>query len=92
MPRIIVRAEPSDDQEGAVLLQERVSPQDFESEHFSHQLIQRVGWAVADAREMEATPVTTAEAIRDLEQISAPGGSAVPVGKPRAKLPPRAGD
>jgi hypothetical protein len=56
MPRIIVRAEPIDDQEGAVLLQERVSPQDFESDHFSHALIERVGWAVADAGEMESTP------------------------------------
>jgi hypothetical protein len=55
MPRIIVRAEPIDDQEGAVMLQERVSTQDFESDHFSHQLIERVGWAVADAGEIEST-------------------------------------
>ena len=91
MPRIIVRAEPSDDQEGAVLLQERVSPQDFESDHFSHQLIQRVGWAVADAGAMESEPVAATAVMRDLDNSTAPGGAAS-AGKPRAKRPPRAGD
>ena len=55
MPRIIVRAESIGDREGEILLQERVNPADFESDHFSHQLIERVGWAVADAGEVESS-------------------------------------
>ena len=54
MPRIIVRAESTADQEGAILLQELVNPSDFESDHFSAALIERVGWAVSDADDTES--------------------------------------
>jgi hypothetical protein len=46
MPRIIVTA---DDQAGRVLHSERVTPADFETEHFRAQLAERVAWAVEDA-------------------------------------------
>jgi hypothetical protein len=35
------------------LLQERVVPSDLESDHFSAQLVERVGWALVDADEIE---------------------------------------
>ncbi len=60
MPSIIVRAETSQEPEGAVLLRERVSPSDLESEHFSAQLLERVGWAVVDADEAEQTRLSRA--------------------------------
>jgi hypothetical protein len=54
MPQIIVTA----DQgaafgDGAVTLMERVNVADFESEHFAAQLVERLGWAVEDADEVE---------------------------------------
>jgi hypothetical protein len=54
MPHIIVTADPATDRrEGAVTLQERISPGDFESDHFQAQLVERLGWAVVDADEVE---------------------------------------
>ncbi|TML05884.1 MAG: hypothetical protein E6G41_08950 [Actinobacteria bacterium] len=46
MPRIIVTA---DDTSGRVLHSERVTPADFETDHFRAQLAERVAWAVEDA-------------------------------------------
>ena len=46
MPRIIVTA---DGQAGRVLHSERVTPADFETEHFRAALAERVAWAVEDA-------------------------------------------
>ena len=53
MPRILVTTDGSDGREGAVLLQERVLSSDLESDHFSAQLVERVGWALVDADEIE---------------------------------------
>jgi hypothetical protein len=51
MPQIIVTADnPADP---TVLLRERVSVSDFESRHFSDHLVERLGWAVEDADEVE---------------------------------------
>ena len=47
MPEIIVRAEGGD--ETPVLLRERVTQGNLQSEHYAGQLIERIGWAVADA-------------------------------------------
>ena len=55
MPRIIVTA---DDSNGRVLHSERVTPSDFETEHFRTQLAERVAWAVEDA---ELAPASGAE-------------------------------
>jgi hypothetical protein len=48
MPRIIVT---SDNSDGRVLHSERVTPSDFETEHFRTQLAERVAWAVEDAEQ-----------------------------------------
>lgn len=54
MPQIIVTADrKAAFGEGAVTLRERVSVADLESEHFATQLVERLGWAVADADEVE---------------------------------------
>jgi hypothetical protein len=55
MPHITVTANRSSDRGGgAVLLRERVSVDDFESDHFAAQLVERLGWAVSDADEVES--------------------------------------
>lgn len=46
MPQIKVTA---DEPRDAVMLSERVSVDDFESEHFRVQLAERLAWAVGDA-------------------------------------------
>lgn len=57
MPQIIVTAKPSDQQdEEAVMLRERVTVADFESQHFADQLVERIGWAVSDADDVEQRP------------------------------------
>ena len=50
MPRIIVETEGKDRE---VVFWEHVGPEDFEAEHFRRCLADRVGWAVADAKEAE---------------------------------------
>ncbi|HSS33426.1 MAG TPA: hypothetical protein VLL27_09125 [Solirubrobacterales bacterium] len=52
MAQILVVAD-SDGDAGAVVYRERVASTDLESEHFSGQLVERVGWAVLDANELE---------------------------------------
>ena len=53
MPRILVVAE-STQTDRSVLLEERVTPADFHSDHFCRQFVERIGWAVVDAHENEA--------------------------------------
>jgi hypothetical protein len=55
MPQIIVTADrdAADRGEGAVMMRERVTVTDFESDHFAAQLVERLGWAVSDADEVE---------------------------------------
>jgi hypothetical protein len=54
MPQIIVTADRNKDRgEAAVMLREQVSAADFESRHFAAQLVERLGWAVGDAHEVE---------------------------------------
>ena len=53
MPRIIVQTEATEDQSGAVLLEERVSATHLETDHSCAQLIERLGWAVLDAEDVE---------------------------------------
>jgi|GEM_PF-2562293 len=50
MAQIIVTAGPADD---TVLLRERINPTDFESQRFAANLLERLGWAVEDATELE---------------------------------------
>jgi hypothetical protein len=54
VPQIIVTADRGAAfGQGAVTHRERVSVADFESEHFASQLVERLGWAVGDADEVE---------------------------------------
>jgi hypothetical protein len=56
MPHIIVTADRENDRgKDAVMLSERVNAADFESGHFAARLVERLGWAVADADEAEKT-------------------------------------
>ncbi len=50
MPQIIVTADRGD---GTVTWRERINASDFESDHFARQLVERIGWAVHDAHEVE---------------------------------------
>lgn len=57
MPQIIVTADTSSSGGGqAVMFTERVSVQDFESDHFQAQLVERLSWAVGDAHALEQEP------------------------------------
>lgn len=53
MPTIIVRSNPSTEQHSTVILSEDVQPEHLASSHHAAQLIQRLGWAVTDAKDAE---------------------------------------
>lgn len=55
MPQILVIAD-SAQSSGEVVYRERVARSSLESEHFAGQLMERVGWAVDDADELESRP------------------------------------
>lgn len=57
MPQIIVAADHAQEQErDGVMLRERVNVDDFDSERFAANLIERLGWAVVDATESDRSP------------------------------------
>lgn len=58
MPRIIVQTDPIPGCETIAVLQERVSPMDLESAHFRGQLVERISWAVGDAKQAELEHVS----------------------------------
>jgi hypothetical protein len=53
MPQILVVTDNPDEKAPTVVYRERVLPSDLESDHFSGQLVERVGWALADADQIE---------------------------------------
>jgi hypothetical protein len=55
MPQILVIAD-SSQSEDEVVYRERVARSSLESEHFAGQLMERVGWAVGDADDLENRP------------------------------------
>jgi len=57
LPRIIITTEPSTTGKPAVLLTERIAPSYLDSDHFAARLIERVGWAVVDATDVEETAI-----------------------------------
>jgi hypothetical protein len=62
MPQIIVTADrDSDLGDEAVTLRERINASDFESSTFGQRLVERLGWAVADAHDVEQQAATTTE-------------------------------
>ena len=74
MPHILVMADrPGDRRDGPVMLRERVNTADFESDHFASMLVERLGWAVGDAVEVEQTaePDSVGDAV-EVEQPAEP--------------------
>jgi hypothetical protein len=53
MPQILVVTDAQDEAGRTVVYRERIATTDLESDHYSGQLVQRVGWAVLDADEIE---------------------------------------
>lgn len=63
MPHIIVVADNNHSPErDAVMLRERISASDLESQHFAVQLLERLEWAVGDAHDFERAVATGAPA------------------------------
>jgi len=60
MPQILVTADRPDEDGAAVLLRERISTLDLESDHFSARLLERLGWALVDADEVERPAAASA--------------------------------
>ncbi len=52
---MIATAEPAPEARDGVMLLERITLQDLESEHFTRQLVERLRWAVRDSHEAETT-------------------------------------
>jgi hypothetical protein len=52
MPQILVVTDTPEAQD-TVVYRERIALTDLESDHYSGQLVERVGWAVLDADEIE---------------------------------------
>jgi hypothetical protein len=54
MPQILVETDRrADDDSSTIVYRERINLSDLESDHFSGQFVERVGWAVLDADELE---------------------------------------
>jgi hypothetical protein len=53
MAQILIVADPPGKDAGTVVYRERIASTDLESNHFSGQLVERVGWAVRDADRLE---------------------------------------
>ncbi|HEY7256747.1 MAG TPA: hypothetical protein VH476_08680 [Solirubrobacterales bacterium] len=53
MPQILVVTDVPETSQSEVVYRERIALSDLESDHFSAQLVERVGWAVLDADELE---------------------------------------
>jgi hypothetical protein len=53
MPQILVVTDVREETGNTVVYRERITPSDLESDHFSGQLVERVGWAVGDADALE---------------------------------------
>ncbi len=77
MARIIVTTEQGERHEAPVLLDERVCAEHLTDSHAAKQLIQRLGWAVADADDAERALGESERALRE---------SQPPLDEPRAPL------
>jgi hypothetical protein len=53
MPQILVVTDQPHEAGTTVVYRERIESADLESDHFSDQLVERVGWAVQDAGRIE---------------------------------------
>jgi hypothetical protein len=81
MPQIIVTAgDATDLTDGKVTLRERINASDFDSDRFATNLVERLGWAVGDAAEVEA--VSDAPAPEAEEDSAFDDGEAQPTKAP----------
>ncbi len=53
MPQIVVVTSSPDPAGETVVFRERIALSDLESDHYSGHLVERVGWAVLDADQLE---------------------------------------
>jgi hypothetical protein len=53
MARIRITAEPFGGPDLSIVLDERITRNNFDSDHFAAALVERIGWALADADELE---------------------------------------
>ena len=53
MPRIRITTDPPGSPDVAVVLDERIASSDLDSAHFAATLVERIGWALADADDAE---------------------------------------
>jgi hypothetical protein len=53
MPRIRITTDPTGSPDVAVVLDERIAASDLDSDHFAATLVERIGWALADADDAE---------------------------------------
>ena len=56
MPQILITTDTPNHAREAVVLKERISLPDLESDHFSDALLERLGWALVDAHDFERHP------------------------------------
>ena len=55
MPRILIVAERGEGRKPTVVHQEGIAPAHLDNDHSCAQLVERVGWAVLDAAELEGS-------------------------------------
>jgi hypothetical protein len=92
MAKIIIESEATLQRPSAVTLSERIVPASARTEHYLEQLMERVGWALVDADELEAAAneaVATATHRRHRAVNPRLGGSAGRVGPDRRRSSPR---
>jgi len=81
MPRILVLAERPGVPESRLVLEERMVAADLDSERASAQLVERVGWAIVDAEQLEQAEGDRRERAapdRGRRSVRARGGRASP--------------
>jgi hypothetical protein len=67
MPRVIVTTDQSEGDGEAVLLDELLHPVHLSTDHSARQFIERLGWAISDAEDLERAerqPVASALPLR----------------------------
>jgi hypothetical protein len=53
MPQIIIKTDGPGEEGGTEVHRERIEPADVETETASHLLVERIGWALSDADQLE---------------------------------------
>jgi hypothetical protein len=66
MPQILIVTD-SPQSDGEVVYRERIASSDLESAYFSGQLVERVGWAVRDANDLEGRAAPRAANVSSIE-------------------------